>query len=108
MTNSDVPTGPSDSPETLIVVRQIRDFDEEEHHIVRNWTVALETDFSLDPNKLSSIKPGEVYLGRKRDGYFECLIYDGCPPIWDAMLDLCISEIQGVAQPVLLLISKDI
>ncbi|KAG5734550.1 hypothetical protein E4T56_gene5501 [Termitomyces sp. T112] len=59
LVSSDVSTGPSDSPETLIVVRQIRDFDEEEYHIVRNWTVALETDFSLDPSKLSSIEPGE-------------------------------------------------
>ncbi|KAG5734547.1 hypothetical protein E4T56_gene5499 [Termitomyces sp. T112] len=106
LVSSDVPTEPSDSPETLIVVRQIRDFDEEEYHIVRNWTVALETDFSLDPSRLSSIKPGEVYLGRKRDGYFECLLYHNCPNIHHDMLDLCLYEIQGVARPVLLLINQ--
>ncbi|KAH0591455.1 hypothetical protein H2248_001531 [Termitomyces sp. 'cryptogamus'] len=104
--SSDVPGEPSDFPETLIVVRQIRDFDEEEHCIVRNWTVALESDLSLDPSKLGSIKPGEVYLGRKHDGFFEWLIYDECPPIDYGMLDLCISEIQGIAQPVLLIISR--
>ncbi|KAH0591493.1 hypothetical protein H2248_001558 [Termitomyces sp. 'cryptogamus'] len=101
------PREPPDSPDALIVVRQIRDFDEEEYHIVRNWTISLEPDFSLDTSKLSSIKPGEVYLGRTYDGYFEWLIYDRCPRIGYGMLELCISEIEGVAQPVLLIISKN-
>ncbi|KAH0591481.1 hypothetical protein H2248_001547 [Termitomyces sp. 'cryptogamus'] len=90
----------------LIVVRQIRDFDDEEHRVVRTWTVALDHDNSLDTSKLTSIKSGEIYVGRRRGENFNYLIHDGFPRIHYCRLAAYLSELPGVVHPVLLLLSR--
>ncbi|KAG5717980.1 hypothetical protein E4T56_gene1726 [Termitomyces sp. T112] len=109
----DFPSYPSSSSSSqdprshgpLIVVRQIRDFDDEEHRVVRTWTVALDPDNSLDTSKLTSIKSGEIYVGRRRGENFDYLIHNGFPRIQYCRMAAYLSELPGVVHPVLLLLN---
>ncbi|KAG6916867.1 hypothetical protein DXG01_004848 [Tephrocybe rancida] len=92
---------------TTILLRQIRDFDDDPNfHVIKTWEAHLEPNFALDTTKIDHIKPKEIFLGKSFDGVFGSLINDGPKVLQSNILQHYLEDLDGVPVPVLTIISR--